>query len=113
MITLLAKQLMAVLKIEPQSREELCVRLHCNDRSLRLAVAELRLQGYNVASSSHCKGYWLGTKEEMKHVAYEYFARAAKVTDLGEAVLRGAAFHHLAEMYDEKDADSEQMEVEL
>lgn len=99
MITLLAKQLSEILKSDPQTREELCAQLNCDDRSLRRAAAELRNVGFNIASSSHSKGYWLGTKEEMEALANEYDERGWMCYQVAWNIRRGP--------------DLGQMEVEL
>ena len=89
MLSALAKDLRDTLKTEPQTKVELCDILSCDDRKLRYAAAELRAAGYNIASSSHCSGYWLGSPEEMEIVAMEYESRAWKCQKIAEAIRKG------------------------
>lgn len=93
MISLLAKQLSEILTTEHQSRKALCEKIHCKDRELRRAVTELRKVGFNVASSSSCRGddqgYWLGDKDEMQHVANMYFSMGYEDINTGLAIERG------------------------
>ena len=89
MLSDLAKDLRDTLTIDHQSREELCEILSCSDRSLRRAVSELRELGINVASSSHDKGYWLGTNKEMEIIAREYDSRAIKDFKIADAIRKG------------------------
>lgn len=89
MITLLAKQLSEVLTNKPQRRSELCDRLHCDDRSLRRAVNELRELGFNVASNSQRAGYWYGNEADKERTISEYTARGIKDLRIAEAIKRG------------------------
>ena len=99
MLSDLAKSLRDTLTIEHQSKAELCDKLHCKERDVRRAAAELRAIGLNVASNSRDNGYWYGTPEEMEIVAKEYDSRAVKCWKTAEAIRKGP--------------DEGQMEVEL
>ena len=98
-MTKLANELLGILTDEPQTRGELSERLSCSDRSLRRAVAELRKNGFNIASNCDTKGYWIGTDEDRKRVANS---------------LKSRAFELLREAYDiERGVDLGQMEVSM
>jgi len=86
------EKLLSILTDKPQSKEELSAQMNTSERSVRKAVEELRREGVPVVSSSHLKGYWLGTKEEAMITAKEYKSRAmrmlrtARALELGEDV---------------------------
>lgn len=85
-------KLLSILTDKPQSKEELSAQMNASERSVRKAVEELRSEGVPVVSSSHLKGYWLGTKEEAMRTAREYKSRAmrmlrtARALELGEDI---------------------------
>lgn len=73
---------------KPQSRYDIADICHTNERVVRKAVEELRLEGYPVCISSTGKGYWLGTPDECKRTAKELESRAYKLLRTARA-LRG------------------------
>lgn len=98
-MTSLANELLAVLTDKPQSRAVLAEKLNCRDRSLRRAVAELRENGFNIASNSDTKGYWIGTEKDKERVIKS---------------LKSRGFKLLREAYDlERGVDLGQMEVSM
>jgi len=53
------EMLAVVLTHKPQSRQDLCKRIGCNDRMLRAAVMELRTIGYPVCGWNNDSAYWM------------------------------------------------------
>lgn len=88
-MTSLANELLAVLTDKPQSRAVLAEKLNCRDRSLRHAVAELRENGFNIASNSETKGYWIGTDNDRRVVIRELRSRASKLLKMAYEMERG------------------------
>lgn len=88
-MTSLANELLAVLTDEPQTRAELTEKLNCRDRSLRHAVAELRENGFNIASNSETRGYWIGTDRDRERVIKELKSRANKLLKTAYELERG------------------------
>lgn len=85
----LAYMLLEILKGEPQGRGELCDKLHCGEREVRRAVKELREHGYNIASSSDKKGYWIGTEEDRQRTINELRSRARRLEQTAAALEKG------------------------
>ena len=84
------QRLLETLTRTPQSRESLCRRLGCSDRTLRMLVTELRMDGEPVCSNSQTKGYWLGTQADRKHLAAEYRHRGAQMYHIANKLEAGA-----------------------
>ena len=85
----MAERLLEVLTNEPKSRDDIKELLSCSDRDVRRAVNELRLNGYNVASSSETKGYWLGNETDKNRTIAELKARAKALIDTADALAKG------------------------
>ena len=88
-MTLLSQELLRALTNEPQSKDALKDRLHISEREVRRCVAELRNLGYNVASNSHGKGYWLGNDKDKECTVREYRSRASKLMKTADALEQG------------------------
>ena len=88
-MTTLSERLWEVLTEEPQSKWTLADRLHTNEREIRRCITELRMFGYNVASSSRGKGYWKGSTVEMAALAREYDSRANECYKIATAIRQG------------------------
>lgn len=80
------EMLAVVLTHKPQSRQDLCKRIGCNDRMLRAAVRELRLRGVPVCSNAQTKGYWMGSNEDAKHLALDLRSRGLKLLEASRKV---------------------------
>lgn len=63
----------------PKSRKHLCIELGCSDRSLRMAIKELRDSGIPVCTDSETGGYWIGDEKEIDRTVKELRARAYKL----------------------------------
>lgn len=85
----LALRLWEVLSDEPTPRAELAEMLNAPDRSVRAAVAELRENGYNVASCSHKDGYWRGNDADRRRTIAELQSRKVKLIEVIKAMERG------------------------
>ena len=85
----LALELSTVLTTKPQAKETLQMKLRCNEREVREAVTELRKMGYNVASNSGKKGYWLGSEEDKLRTVREYRSRAREMLEIADAIEKG------------------------
>ena len=99
-MTELAKRLYDELGDEPISKwdlQELLARPNKNrtmmicpsERDIRRAVAELRDAGFNVASSSDKKGYWLGDEVAKERTIKELRSRATKLLKTADALEKG------------------------
>ena len=88
-MTLLSQELLRTLTDEPQSKDDLKDKLHISEREVRRCITELRDAGFNVASSSHGKGYWLGNESDKECTIKEYRSRAAKLIKTAEALEKG------------------------
>lgn len=100
MMTILSRRLLECLTDKPISKWDLQEMLaswdqkkkvaYCpNERAIRRAVTELRENGYNIASSSDCKGYWLGSDEDKRRTVNELRSRAKKLLATADALERG------------------------
>lgn len=85
----LAKLLLDTLTFKPQTRAELCDKLHCGERAVRRAVEELREYGYNIASNSETGGYWLGSEADRERTINELRSRARKLEQTAAALEKG------------------------
>ena len=99
-MTELAKKVYEQLSEEPISKFELQERLavwnekgtgaRCpSERDIRRAIAELRHAGFNIASSSDQKGYWLGDETAKQRTIAELRSRAEKLWKTADAIERG------------------------
>lgn len=61
---------------KPQDRWTLSKSLGISERAFRDTVRQLRLEGHPIATSSHGKGYKIGTREEVLRTARELRSRA-------------------------------------
>ena len=50
-----------------------------NERTIRLAIRSLREQGYPICSLTHGKGYWMGSKEDVRATVNQLRSRAFKL----------------------------------
>lgn len=50
-----------------------------NERTIRLAIRSLREQGYPICSLTHGKGYWMGSKEDVRATVSQLRSRAYKL----------------------------------
>jgi hypothetical protein len=97
-MTSLSRRLLDVLTDEPQSKWELQEKLAerrgkimicpC-ERDVRRAIAELRSLGFNIASSSDQKGYWLGDEVARQRTINELRSRAMKLLKTADALEKG------------------------
>lgn len=70
-----------------------------SERDVRRAIRELRELGFNIASSSDHKGYWIGDETARLRTIKEYRSRAKALLDVADKL--------------EKGPDIGQMEMEL
>lgn len=85
----MAYRLLELLTDKPQSKGDLQDQLHCGERDVRRAVKELRENGYNIASNSERKGYWLGDEEDRLRTIRELRSRARKLEKTAAALEKG------------------------
>ncbi|MBQ6501208.1 MAG: helix-turn-helix domain-containing protein [Mogibacterium sp.] len=85
----LALRLWDILSDKPTPRADLAEMLNVSDRMVRRAIAELRENGYNVACSSHKKGYWRGNDADRRHTIAELQSRNIKLMEVIKAMERG------------------------
>lgn len=85
----LAMELSAVLTTRPQTKETLQIKLRCGEREVREAVTQLRKMGYNIASNSGKKGYWLGSDADKERTIREYRSRAYEMLEIADAIEKG------------------------
>jgi biotin operon repressor len=81
--------LRVVLTNRPQSRESLCRRIGCSDRRLRLAVQELRAAGIPICSNAQTSGYWIGSEEEIRHLARDFRSRGLSLLEVSRKLELG------------------------
>lgn len=60
-----------------------------SERDIRRAVQELRRHGFNIASSSDQKGYWIGDETARQRTIKEYRARANTLLKVADALEKG------------------------
>lgn len=82
-------KLLSTLTKEPQTKWELSKKLNTDERVIRQAIEELRNEGIPIISSSHSKGYRIGTRQEAHLTALEYRARAYKMLRTATALELG------------------------
>lgn len=106
----LARRLYSNLTTEPISKWDLQEKLATwdekhkvaivpSERDVRRAIRELRELGFNIASSSDHKGYWIGDETARQRTIKEYRSRAKALLDVADKL--------------EKGPDIGQMEMEL
>ena len=71
---------------KPQSRYDIANKCNINERTVRRAVEELRLEGYPICISSQGKGYWIGAGKEIESTARELESRAYKLLKVAKAM---------------------------
>ena len=69
-------KIMSILGCQKITRAELARCVGVNDRTVRLAIMELRREGYSICSDSNGSGYWLGNQEETRKTIATYRHRA-------------------------------------
>lgn len=84
-----ARILLELLDEHPKDKDTLHTMLNVNVRTVRQYVDELRLRGIQVASNSHTKGYWLGSKEDIALTIADYRSRARKLYAIADALEKG------------------------
>lgn len=87
--TSIEHELLAMLKKRPHTREELSIQLNLSDRHVRKLVADLRMKGYRILSSSYQAGYWIGIDAEYKIFRNEILGRVRELTLLIKAMDKG------------------------
>lgn len=96
----LARRLYSELTTEPMSKWELQEKLATYDdkhrvaiipseRDVRRAIRELRELGFNIASSSDHKGYWIGDETARQRTIKEYRSRAAALLKVADKLEKG------------------------
>ena len=72
-----------------QTSGELHDKLGYETRVIRDIITDLRNEGYNIASNSGSRGYWMGSAEDVKRTANEYRSRAYKLLKTADALEKG------------------------
>ena len=96
----LARRVFSVLTTEPISKWDLQEKLATwddkhkvviapSERDVRRAIRELRELGFNVASSSDHKGYWIGDETARLRTIKEYRSRAKALLDVADKLEKG------------------------
>lgn len=86
----LARGVYSLLGNEPITKWELKEKLAApSERDVRDAIKELRELGFNIASSSGKKGYWLGDENARQRTIKEYRSRANSLNKTADALEKG------------------------
>ena len=68
-------RLLSILGSKPKSKSYLVGMIGENERTIR----SLREQGYPICSLTHGKGYWMGSKEDVRATVNQLRSRAFKL----------------------------------
>lgn len=76
---IIEERILSILGSKPKSKGYLVGMIGENERTIRLAIRSLREQGYPICSLTHGKGYWMGSKEDVRATVSQLRSRAFKL----------------------------------
>lgn len=76
---IIENRLLSILTDKPASKSYLISMVGENERTIRKCIHNLRKQGHPICSLTHGKGYWMGSKEDVRATVSQLRSRAFKL----------------------------------